>query len=210
MNNVALVGLFILFLPNPKPQVGIDVIPYINETRVIMDTLDIGIRHYQNLDGKLDVIIDDRLTHLNAMFGVEEGFVTPDNYAKAIYKTPVVAMSKDLHMVLSIGWYYSDSFTVRAKTHMIHEVAHYLQSSNDTADAGYLLNLYNTGREMEYVSYITEIEAFAVESYYWLQFYNQKKLSSIMSLDVSQSDRFKRLIDASRASTNEPPLFGYN
>jgi hypothetical protein len=76
----------------------------------------------------------------------------------------------------------------------IHELAHYYQVTRDDVS----LDPTNKKQELQYISQPAEFEAWGVGAYYFLNFYNKKELTKIMSKKTNNKNKIKMLINAYR------------
>jgi hypothetical protein len=168
----------------------------IKRTAKIMKILEIKIRVNLDKDGPITLNIDSSSFAFNAEFrrgkmGDVVNYNTPDCY----YLAPKMLIPPTLYSIL---FKKSDTTYIaylKGVSIIVHELTHYLQTTND--DKTYFVLKYYEQLK-DYILQPTEIEAWAVNSYFFLSYYDKNKLKGIMSLDENMHRKMELLIDAYR------------
>lgn len=191
--------------PTSKNQ-DYNIQEYLNEAKKIMGLLDIKTRDSIKYDGTIKININDTLPYMNAIFWGYDEIWADSNYKTRSYGKPLIEISRQLDSVITNKYFFSDSLLIRSKSHVIHEMVHYLQETEDNISTTELAE-YAMRDEKKYVSVPSELEAHAVMSYYWLRYYKPEELQKIMRAEMTNDKRLKTLIDAARKTQNKRLLF---
>jgi hypothetical protein len=157
----------------------------------IMKELDIQIRSAIDKDGELEIKIDSKLWRYNAEFSIKsdkDGIRFTHDNLKQHYIDPIISTSLYISQSLNADFHYDH---VRACSIMVHEITHYYDAS--LYDEEYI---YPNGYNYEdYISQKCELNAHAVQAYYYLETAFPEKLKDIISRN--------NLNDIKRLSINE-------
>lgn len=174
-------------------DIKFDIVTFNTEASTIMDILLIKKRMHLSWDDTLKKIIDTSLFVFNAKFGTlkKEGVMSPPDLRLRYYLTPVIKVSPLMNLVITKSKDTTSFARLKAYSIVIHEMVHYLQ---ETWDENYF-SLKSMKEEKLYISQPTELEAYAVTAYYFLNLYDQKKLTKIMSSKIVLQKKYEKLIN---------------
>lgn len=167
--------------------------PLLNDAHRIMKILRIKIRDSTSKDGELIAIINRNKQHyLDAEFGVLKGHEVPSfQDPKRYYLHSYLRLSVILNKILTNKIDTTFKCYLKAKSIVVHELTHYLQSSYD-------INPITPTNAKEFIDYIKqqqEFEAYSAEGYYFLENFDKNILNHIMHLKVSLHRKCELLID---------------
>ncbi|MEO6611200.1 MAG: hypothetical protein ABIT05_03675 [Chitinophagaceae bacterium] len=161
----------------------------VKETAGIMTSLGIKIRENMEKDDTLKLDVTTKKEFFNAEF-ISHLVATPNkNSNQRYYILPIIMISPTLDSVL-FNKVDTNAFTrLKAFETIVHEITHFLQIT--------LEDNYFRPTDMKdfnkYASQLSEIEAYAVGGYYFLKYYNKKKLKTILKSKTSNLEKMKSL-----------------
>jgi hypothetical protein len=175
----------------------IDMKIMVEQTKYIMNRLQIGIRKNIHKDDSLKISTYSSPKLISAAYG--QDFMWPYSNSKGLdtlgraYKNPNIIMSELMDSILKNRIDTTKFVRVKAHSSILHELTHYLQITY-TSDDDYIPATLEGFRD--YVLQPTEFEAYAVDSYFTLYLLNRKELDRIMKMQTTRNERFKMLINA--------------
>ena len=181
-----------------KHYTKFDLTSAIQETKSIMNHLSIRIRENIKMDDSLRVYVNPAETNFNANFGSEtpeKGLKAPQNHIELrYYILPLIEISSVMDSIIFNKKDTSYLIYMKGTSIIIHEISHYLQ---ETWDDNYF-KLRTMADEKRYISQPTEIESYAVGSYYFLSHFKPVELKEIMSSNETIHRKYELLINAYR------------
>ena len=112
--------------------------------------------------------------------------------SKFYYESPAIGISSILDSIIYKKRDTSKVTFIKAHASLAHELTHYLQDIWRDDNTPY----YADGNTIEHYSQPVEFQAYTVTAYYFFYFTDLKILKKTMNLEISKSDKAKRLINA--------------
>ncbi|MDP3431386.1 MAG: hypothetical protein Q8T04_00255 [Bacteroidota bacterium] len=170
-----------------------------------------NIEKRQNIsrDGELRVVACDKLTGYNANFKIQsgsKGILNQDNPDSMFYLDPYILTSNDLKSILTNESKDSKFEVLKAYSVIVHELTHYYQKGEFAYIHGNKYIKYNESNDKEYVSQLSELDAHAVQSYFFVKNINPKGLEKILSHSSVQVIK-ERLINEYRLYNSQTKLY---
>ncbi|MBK8698098.1 MAG: hypothetical protein IPN29_00320 [Saprospiraceae bacterium] len=188
--------LFLFFEINSSAQYTKILNGFKKETVRIMNILSIPMRTHLEKDDSLIIILKNDFS-LNARFDQDKiGFIQRNGVIDTggrWYISPKIFITPLLDSIISKKIDTSKNVYARANSAIIHELTHYFQKTYFEGD------YFEPSNNLEYNKYITqqiEFEAYAVNSYYYLNIFKKKKLKKIMRTHMSMNERLRHLINS--------------
>lgn len=181
----------------------------IDATIEIMHKVGIEIRPAYKKDGKLQLRAWDNLEGWNALFVIHSdiaGIINPYSPDEMYYTDPIILTGHALQPILAN--FNNNLENIKARSIIVHELTHWLQKGTITelhTAEGYIS--FNGTNYFEYISQQREIEAHAVQSYYFIREHNKNNLDEIVNNSKTKDDLFKRLINEFMILTDKPTVF---
>ncbi|MDQ1165132.1 hypothetical protein [Flavobacterium sp. SORGH_AS_0622] len=181
----------------------------IDATLEIMPKLGIEIRPAYKKDGELQLRAWDKLEGANALFTIHSdiaGIINRDSPDEMYYIDPLILTGHALKPILAN--FNNTVQNIKARSIIVHELTHWLQRGTITelhTAEGYIS--FNGNNYLEYISQKREIEAHAVQSYYFIREHNKNNLDKIVNNSQTNDDLCKSLINEFMTLTRKPIVF---
>ena len=172
------------------------------ETRKIMHTLKLPIRIPFSKEDSLKIVFDDAAINLTAQFHysgikckVHNGILDTGSMT---YIQPTIELSPSLYKIYNRIIDTSFKVSIKAEATIVHEFTHFLQASY--ADSATYVNPpdnFNDSFHLRrHYEQSTELQAYAVQSYYALSFINRKELKKIIRTKTDMNEKYRLLFNA--------------
>lgn len=174
-----------------------------------MQVLSIETRPAYLKDGQLQLRAWDQLSGINALFRIESdinGIINSDSPDEMYYVDPMILTGHALKPILSS--FNETKQNIKGRSIIVHELTHWLQKGTLQelhTKEGYVE--FNGSNYLEYISQKREIEAHAVQSYYFLQEFNPERLEEIKNKSISNDQLMKDLINEFMLLDNKSAVF---
>jgi hypothetical protein len=181
-----------------KPQtmelknVTLDYSALLKDTYRIMSILNFRIRDNVKKDGYLQPCVNvQRDNSFAAGFAYNpENLVGSKTDTSRYFRYSILHMSISLYSIISKQKDTTFESYEEAKSIVVHELAHYLQQTNNIP---YIEATDNN--RTEYISQPSEFEAHSVGCYYFLEKYDRKELKRIVNLKMPVKEKCKLIIN---------------
>lgn len=202
-----------LFEISPCKKSEIDLFETLkSETVAIMQYLKIEIRPNISKDGELILLATDTLIGYNSKFYTDRGSKgvfyseSPDSM---YYLDSYILTSESFKQIVQNKVKSSAYEKIKAYSVVVHELTHYYQKGEFAYLNGNKYIKYNGNNDKEYVSQLAELDAHAVQAFYFLKNINQIGLVNNIFKTNSQNIQAikEKLIDEYRHINAQPVLY---